>query len=472
MKILLTTPPQPIYSILPDRYKRFHNLFYKIGGKKPILGIQPPYGLMYLSAYLKKAGHDVFIVDGLMSSLEHIVLKIKKEQIDIAGISAVSWNWCKAKELANILRKTFPGLKIAVGGAHVNAERGNVLRECADFDYAFYGDSEHLFSEIISALSSGNKPRIVDGFAYRENDMVFASDNDASIYDIDSMLFPDRDSLGFDNYRPSPLSYRKLPFTAMFGSRGCPYRCTFCHTDKRVRVRSAGNLFKEIELLRGKYGVKEILFYDDTFTLDKKRVYEFCELLIKKDIGLSWSASVRADTVSRDVIKIMKKAGCWRVLMGIESGSQRLLTLIKKGITLEQIESAVNTINSGEMQILGMFMFGIPSETYSEGLETIKFMKKLHLDYVSVCNLTPFPGTEVYKKVANEPGFKGFSRMNMFDVAYVPETMKERELRDLLKRSMREFYFRFSYIIRQFQNIKSPIDIIRYIRGFIVILFR
>lgn len=472
MKILLTTPPQSTHSILPNRYKSFHRLLKVIGGNKPILGIQPPYGLMYLSAYLKNSGHNVYLMDGLLASTQDILTKIEKEKVDIVGISSVSWNWSETKKLARLLRDNYPHLKLAVGGAHVNSEKGNVLSDCACFDYAFYGDSEESFCKCVQLLSVGEKPGLMDGFAYRDKDKIIASEKSVVIDNIDGMLFPDRESLGFNNYRPSPLNYRKMPATAIFGSRGCPYSCTFCHTSKRVRMRDAKNLIEEIKLLQKKHGTKEVLFFDDTFTLNKKRVIEFCEIILKNNIDLSWCASARSDTVDAEMLKLMKKAGCWRILVGIESGSQRILNLMKKGTTLSQIENSINVINEAGIQTLGMFIFGFPTETYEEGLETIKFMKKLKLDYISVCNLTPFPGTEVYKEVINEPGFKGFDYMNMFDISYVPMTMKEWQLRDLLRRSLREFYLRPSYILRQLHNIRSFTDFIRYLRGFIIVFLR
>ncbi len=472
MKILLTTPPQPEYSILPNRYKPINRLLRLIGGNKPILGIQPPYGLLYISSYLKRDGYAVFVIDGLSSSTEQILKSVKENGVELVGISSVSWNWQEAKKLACALRRAEPSIKLAVGGAHVNAEKGAVLEDCACIDYAFYGDGEESFLSVAKALSSGKKPALADGFAYREGDKIISSGKSAFINDIDRILLPDRDAVGIDKYCPSPLSYRRLPFTAMFGSRGCPYQCTFCHTDKHVRMRSAESLVEEIEILQKKYGIKEILFYDDTFTLDKKRVFEFCDLLQKRKIDLSWSASVRTNTIDAKILDAMKNAGCWRLLIGIESGSQRLLDLIKKRQTLHDIEYAVNLIHDAGIHTFGMFMFGIPTETYEEGLQTIEFMKKLKLDYVSVCNLTPFPGTEIYKEVADEPGFKGLNSMNMFDISYVPRTMSEDQLKDILRRSMREFYLRPSYVLRQFRNIKSFTDVVRYIKGVVIIGLR
>ena len=472
MRVLLATPPQPTHSILPNKIKPFHKVMSWIGGKKPILGIQPPYGLLHLSPYLKKMGHSVFVFDGLISSKEFLMKTIKKEKIELVGISSVTWNWNAAKQLASFLKNDFPDIKLAIGGAHANGVRSSVLKECIYFDYAFYGDGEETFPKLVNSLSCNKEPEPMNGFAYRKNGEIIAAQESAIVKDINNVLFPDRESLGFDNYRPSPLFYRKLPFTAVFGARGCPYRCTFCHTVNRVRLRDPENIIEEIVMLQEKHGIREITFYDDTFTLNKKRVFRLCELILEKNINISWSASVRVDTISSEMLTVMKKAGCWRLLLGIESGSQRLLDKVKKGITLEQIENAVNMIYRHGIDQTGMFMFGIPTETYEDGLETIKFIKKLKITYLNVCSLTPLPGTKIYDEVVNDTGLMGTDSMSILDISYVPNTMTKEQLEDLLQRSFREFYFRISYFLRLILNIRSFSDVLRYLRGFVVVLLR
>lgn len=472
MRVLLGTPPQPMRSILPNRYQTFSGLLKLLGNNKPILGLQPPYGLIYLSSYLKRAGHRVSVVDGLRSSTTEFMTKIAREKPDLVGISCVTWNWNDARRLARLIRTRFPQVLLAVGGAHVNAERGCVLDHCPDFDYAFYGDAEESFCHLVSALSANETPAPMDGFAFRSGGEVVASDRDAIIMDLDKMLLPDREQLGFRGYRPSPQSYRRLPFAAVFGSRGCPGRCTFCHTDGRIRIRSASSIVEEIVLLQRTYGIREVLFYDDNFTLRKKRVLELCDLLARKNIDLSWAASARVDTIDLEMLRAMKRAGCWRILLGIESGSQRILDRVRKGVMIEQVRRALEMTQATGIQTYGMFIFGFPTETYAEGLETIAFMKSLELDFVNVSSLTPFPGTEIYREVASERGFRGFDKMNMYDISYLPATMEEWELEDLLRRSMREFYLRGPYILRQVRNIRGMGDLLRYIRGVAVILLR
>lgn len=470
MRVLLTTPPQPMESILPKRYQAFSGLLKLLGGNKPTLGIQPPYGLLYLSAYLKQAGHQVRALDGLRVSRDEIMSAIARNRPDIVGISGVSWNWHEAVDLARAVRSRFPQVRLAAGGAHVNAVRKEALEDCPELDFAFYGDAEESFSRLVSTLASGGRPEPMDGFAFRDGSGVVASEQDAIIQDIDGMLLPDRGQFDIRAYRPSPPSYRRLPFTAVFGSRGCPGRCTFCHTDSRVRLRSARRIVEEITGLQRAHGIREVLFYDDNFTLRRERVLDLCELLQQNNIELSWAANARIDRVDPEMLAAMKQAGCWRLLLGIESGSQRVLDRVQKGFTREQVEDAVAMIKAAGIQTYGMFILGFPGETRAEAEETIAFMQSLDLDFVNVAALTPFPGTEIHAEVADEPGFKGYDMMNMYDISYVPETMTERELNDLLHRSMREFYLRVPYILGQVRNVRGVPDLLRYLRGAATIL--
>lgn len=472
MKVLLATPPQPMSSIMPDRFKSMAGVLKLIGGNRPILGLQPPYGLLYLSAALRQAGHEVQVIDGLREAPCAVIDRIASWRPGIVGISSVTFNWGEAKALARSIRSAFPGIGLAVGGAHVNAVRGETLHDCPDFDFAFFGDAEQSFPELVSGLENGRPPALRDGVAFREAGKVVASGRGAVIADIERIPFPDRDQLGLDAYRPSPQSYRRLPFAAVFGARGCPGHCTFCHTENRVRLRSAESIVDEIGQLVERYAVREILFYDDSFTVQRERVMEICEVLGRRGLRLSWAANARVDMLDPEMLAAMRRAGCWRLLIGIESGSQRILDRVGKKISLDQIRHAVNMIHSAGIQTYGMFIVGFPTETYAEGLQTIAFMKSLKLDFVNVSALTPFPGTEIWSEVRAEAGYKGFDAMNMYDISYVPPTMTEAELSDLLRRSMREFYLRLPYVLGQIRNIRTPTDLARYVQGAAVVALR
>jgi len=459
--------------MMPRRYQPLAGLLNLLGGNQPILGLQPPYGLMHLSACLKRDGHQVELLDGLRSTENAILSKIQEWRPGLVGLSCVTWSWSAGQRLAHTIRARFPGVALAVGGAHVNAERGRVLEECPDFDFACFGDAEDTFSQLVAALEQGREVPPLDGLAFRDaSGRVLASPRDALVRDLDRLPLPDRAALGLAPYRPSPQSYRRLPFAAVFGSRGCPGRCTFCHSDARVRLRSAASLVNEIEALQAEHGVREVLFYDENFTLNRRRALEFCELLLERGVRLSWAANARLDGLDPELLNSMRRAGCWRLLIGIESGSQRLLDRMQKGLTLEQVRRGVALIRASGIQSYGMFILGFPTETFEEGLQTIAFMKELPLDFVNVAALTPFPGTAVYAEVRHEAGFKGFDHMNMYDVSYVPASMSQAQLEELLRRAMREFYLRPGYALGQVRHLRSLTDLARYAQGCAVVLLR
>jgi len=195
-------------------------------------------------------------------------------------------------------------------------------------------------------------------------------------------------------------------FATIITSRGCPFSCIFCSSSqlfgKIWRARSPENVIKEIKLLKNKYGVREIEFLDDTFTLNKKRAERICELLIQQNISISWSCSSRVDTINQSLIEKLKKAGCHTIYVGVESGSQEILNIIGKGVTLTQIEKAVNLIKKVNLNSFGSFILGIPGETVKTIKKTINFAKRLSPSFVQFSICTPYPGTKLM-------AFKGIS---------------------------------------------------------------
>lgn len=469
-KVLLISPPVPLESILPQRYRKRHRLWSWLGGKKPILGVQPPYGLLYISAYLKAAGHQVRFMDGFFHDTSAMIRVMQREGIQLVGLSAVSYHWQKAITCAREIKAAVPGAFIVVGGAHPNAIKHAVLDDCPEFDAVAWGDGEETMVEIADRFASGTTDMSgIGGVATRD-----ARDNGdrAPIRDLDSMPLCDRSLIELADYRPSPFYYRRLPFTAIIGSRGCPYECTFCHTESLTRLRSPESLVDEIEVLQRRWGVREIVFYDDTFTLQKKRVYELCELMMRRGIDLSWSANARTDSIDRPLLKAMRAAGCWRLLFGIESGNQKTLDSMLKRETLDDIRRGIRLTREEGIDTYGMFILGYPGETYEDGLRTIEFAAELELDYANFCAVTPFPGTRLYRDVRDDRGFKGFETMSMFDVSYVSEDVSESQLRALVESGPRRFYLRRDYVVSRLtpEKLDSWEDLRRYGRGFAMVM--
>lgn len=252
-------------------------------------------------------------------------------------------------------------------------------------------------------------------------------------------------------------------------SRGCPSKCTFCDRKifgERCRMRSVANIFEEIEEVVSKYGVKEIRFFDDTFTLDKKRVYEICDEFDKRKFKLIWSCLTKTACVDGPLLKRMKQAGCWQVLYGFESGDDRILKLLKKGNTVELNKRAVRLTKEAGIEVRGDFIVGTPGETWESLERTVRFAIDADLDYAHFNKFTPFPGTELYQKLKQEHSFD-FSKSTIFDhteIHYVNEGMTKEEFSQFLDKANKRFYLRWKYIfkrlfsIRTFHQLRCQID--------------
>jgi len=340
--------------------------------------------------------------------------------------------------------------------------------ECEGLDFAVYGEGEQTIVDLITAVEGGGDLRHVRGILFRDADRAVRTAARPLVDDLDQIPLPDRDLIEIGRYRPSPLFYKRRPHASVFGSRGCPYECIFCHTNRRFRQRSSKSILDELELLSKRYGVRDISFWDDTFTLSHARVMRICEGILEQELPIIWSVNGRVDNVSDEMRAAMKRAGCWRILWGIESGVQKNLDTLKKGFTLDQVRSATARAKAHGIENLGMFVFGVPGETYEEGLKTIDFSCSLDLDLASFGFLTPYPGTELYDLVTQGGvgHLKGDARYDIMNVTFVPSTMTEAELIRLERLAFARLYLRGRYIAKRLLSIRSFDDLRNHLRGF------
>ena len=282
---------------------------------------------------------------------------------------------------------------------------------------------------------------------------------------LDALPWMDREAIKVASYRPSPLFYRKLPHTAVMTSRGCPHECAFCCSDRRLRKRAVEDVIDEINWLKNRHGIMEVTFYDEAFTLDRDRAARFCEIMLEKGIKLSWSANSRVDCVDLPLLRIMKKAGCWRILYGLESGVDKNLRAVAKGATVQQGREAVRLTNLAGIESLGTFLFGIPGESFRDGLETIRFATSLKLDYALFLHLCPLPGSSLYKKIFSQYNTTNFASMTGFIPCFDSACMTRSEQEKLMETAFRRFYFRIPYFLRRLGAIRSVGDVIRHAQG-------
>jgi radical SAM superfamily enzyme YgiQ (UPF0313 family) len=459
---------------LEERYGKLAS----IGATLPCLG------LLMLGAVLRKAGHRVRIVDASASGLgyDETIEEIKKFHPDIIALTAVTPSIIKTARLASMIKDVYPSIPILIGGPHFTAVPEQTLMHYPAFDYGIVGEGEHTVIDLVETLSAGKTPSDVPAVIFRKNGQVCSAPPRAPINDLDSLPFPAWDLLdGFPSqYHPALFKYKRLPSTHVISARGCPNKCIFCDTSvfsRQIKFHSPEYVLEMVGYLVKHFNIKEIIFEDDQFLIKKHRVAKICEGLLRSNWDISWCCSGRVNSVNDiELLKLMKRSGCWQISYGIESASQKILDFAKKATTIDQIDSAIRLTHEARILSKGYFMFGLPHETEETMQKTIRFAKRIPLTDVSVFMLTPFPGSKMYE-IAEKHGRieKDFEKMNILDVVYVPNGLSKEKLLYYQRRFMKEFYLRpqiiGNYLTRLAASPSNTLNIFKAFSGFLRSVF-
>jgi len=409
MKVLLVYPP--------DSY---------LAGEEYFVHRSPPLGLAYIAALLEKAGHDVEVIDCVIENWRqriweddcyHVGLswnemrsRIKQVEPDIVGISCMfSCQFRNAQKTARLVKEVDPNIPVVVGGAHPSGAPSLVMKD-PDFDFVIIGEGEYSMLSLVNCLEEGGSLDVVQGLVFRENDVLKINPRKHFPRDLDVLPFPARHLFPIKeylvlsaDYKMNGISAKRIPFTTMITSRGCPNRCVFCVIHKVWgrfwRARSPRNVVDEIELLVDKYKIREIHFQDDNLTLDKNRMRNICREILNRGVDISWTTpnGVHVNTLDEDLLQIMKRSGCYRLFLGIESGNPYILnSIVEKGLSLARVREVVKLIKRLDMETVGFFVLGLPGETKDTMKDTVEFAKSLDLDHAQFSIATPYPGTDLY----------------------------------------------------------------------------
>jgi len=467
MRILLLYPPtqKSLPSILPGEVESARGAF-------------PPLGILYLAGALKNLEEvELMVIDAPNQGLnsEEIAKLILEKGIELLGITVLSFHLLDAMEVAQKVKQISPKTKIIAGGAHPHIYPKETL-ELGVFDYVGLGEGEQSFLEMVKQWQTGNFNGEVKGIISREQKNSFQAEVSV-ISDLDSLNFPARELLRIRDYY-SVLSPNK-PATTAISSRGCPYQCLFCdrpHLGKRFRARSAGNVFEEMALCQ-ELGIKEVIFYDDNFTSSRARVLTLAELLIERKLKIAWDIRARVGDLKSEDYQLLKRAGLARIHFGVESGEQKLLDFIQKGITIEQAKTAFSSARKAGIETLAYFMLGLPLEDRDTLEKTIRLAQELKPDYVHFSLLTLFPATRIYqlaleKGIIKRDVWREFAQAPGTD--FIPPIWEEKinreELLKALTRAYRKFYFQPNYLFRRMVRTKGWAGFKRQIKmGFSII---
>ncbi|MDD4271834.1 MAG: radical SAM protein [Patescibacteria group bacterium] len=458
-KVLLINPP---WVIGEDK-----NLWKQVGSCWPSLG------LAYIAAVLEQAGSQVRYLD---CSAEHFTVNdaVKaigeyQESFDFIGLTATTPLINNALAIARAVRKIFPRAKIVFGGVHPSILPDEIMAQ-PEVDYVVIDEGEETFMELVQ----GREPKDILGLCYKENGQIIKNQLRPLIKNLDDIPPPAYHLLPMDKYYPAVGSYKRLPAMILFATRGCPGRCTYCHRAFRgiVRKRSAQSILNEIKILKKNYGIKEVAFYDDTFTLFKDVVKEFCETVIKEKIDITWSCFTRVDCVDEAMLRLMKQAGCHLILFGVESADEQILKNIKKNISLEQVEKIVKLSRVIGIETRASFMFGNQGETEETIKKTIDFSLKLDPDEAQFNIATAYPGTELYDWAKERGYIKIFNwdDYSMSNVVLELPNLSKEKMQYYYALAHRRFYLRPKIILRRLFRIRTFDQLKQEIRGGLLVL--
>ncbi len=470
MKVLLINPP---YSA-EERYGK---------DLKNFGPLNEPLGLAYLASNLEKGGHDTLILDALALELSshEICEHIKENRCDLIGITMLTPMYHRSIEVVNRVKEHFPDIPVVVGGPHPTILPEETLRDNQAIDFVVVGEGEVIFLNLVNTLEKRESVVDIKGLAYRGHGKIIVNPPPPMVSDLDELPSPARHLLPMHVYQITRSRTKSNHAYTVSVARGCPFNCAFCCRifGKKVRHHSVERIIEEVQDLIDHYGAKEINLEADTLTVNKKFLYSLCDALISSGISrkISWTCESRIDTVDEKLLHKMREAGCWQTSYGVETGSQRLLELIHKDISIKKIEETFAITKKAGISIRAFYMLGIPTETREESLATIAFAKKLDATWSQFTLFTPFPGTELYHMAVKEGGiasrnwsdYKTHGGWTKGTIAYVPAGRSMDEMKNLQKKAYRAVYLRPKVILRFARDIDSWGKIFQYMLGFWVV---
>ncbi len=468
MNILLINPPS----------------FNELKGNNPEIidserGFNPPLGLLMIAgSLLENKKINVKVIDSQVEELSYdrLELRIKEEEFDFVGITAMTFTIIDVVETIKIVKRINPKCKVVIGGPHVSIYPSETI-SIEGVDIVVLGEGEIVFRQILENHKDLHK---VKGITFKDDDGNIHSTGVPDMIseeELNELPFPARHLTPYKKY--SSLLAKRTPITTLFTSRGCPYRCTFCNRPllgKKFRALSPERVVSEIEDCL-KLGIHEFLIYDDTFTVRKERVKDICNLIIEKELDVGFDIRTRVDVIDEELLFLLKKAGCRGIHYGIEGGTSKILKILNKQIDLEKAVEIIKLTKKHKIQTLAYFMIGSPTETISDIHETFKFAKRINPDFIHLTILTPFPSTEIYMRglsdgIIKKDYWKEFAEnINKgFKPPHWDAGISKKELEDLIVQGYKSFYARPLFILKSLLKIRSFGELYRKLKAGIKVL--
>lgn len=447
----------------------------------------PPLGIAYVASMLEKHNIAVRIVD--LNQRKYIgksfsILKaiFKNEQPQVVGISCLSSYYNQAKAIARLVKTLDRKVQVVMGGVHPSVLPKLVLQD-SNVDFVVIGEGEFTMLELCKNLQKEKNYCDIKGLGFKEKGKIIVNEQRELIENLDELPFPSWHLVPPSEYPPAPQGFiiKKYPVAPIITSRGCPYACTYCASNRfwrrRWRARSPENVISEIKFLVEKYGVKEIEVVDDNFTYNRARALKICEGLIREKIDIQWTCpnGLRVDRIDRKLLQKMKNAGCYHIVLGIESLSDTVLRKVGRNMSLKTIKDAVTIAKKEGMIVGGFFIFGLPLESNYSASKTIELSLKLGLDWAQYFVFTPLPGSLEFSKWIEKDNIDvsclDFSSFNILrgNVEHFERSLSLRDLRRIKNTAFLRFYMRPHILVNILRRLK-PSQVTWLVRRLIVTL--
>ncbi|MDD5136354.1 MAG: radical SAM protein [Candidatus Omnitrophica bacterium] len=461
MKIALVYPPflNSIQTTVPDFVNDNEGFFQ-------------PLGILYLASYLKEheKGCDILVVDAVAEGLNHLQVgqRLADFSPDVVGISCWTFSLIDSIKVAGEAKARVPKAHVCLGGPHATIYPEETA-SFKDVDFVITGDGERPFAELIRQLSGKRDFNLVPNLYHKTGGAVKKSPLAHVERDLDGLPFPDRKLVSMKNYH-SIIDKGEI-ITTMITSRGCPFQCRFClQQNTGWRYREIPGIIEEMRQCIDS-GIKNFFIFDETFTVNKKRILDLCDEIIRRKMRINWSCRSRVDTIDGEIMDRMKAAGCSRISFGVESASDEVLKQLNKKISIARAKETFRTAKSKKLITLADFMIGCPGEDRKATSDTVKLALELDPDYVQFTLFTLFPATELYeealaKGIVKTDVWLGYARQPGADFKPpIWNIYNEDEARELVVGAYKKFYLRISYIFKRLIKTGSADELGKYVRA-------
>ena len=445
-----------------------------------IKAAMPPIGLLSIASYLEAQGMEVAIIDAHVEKLSPLDLKQRIAQLHprMVGITVMTATVGQAHLIAKLVKESVPAATVVMGGVHATVLPEECLSNRA-VDIVVRGDGEFTFHQLCEAILNDSEYDNLSGISFRRADgdglRVINNRPAAVIRDLNQLPMPGYHLVPLHRYYPAMGAYRRLPAINMLMTRGCPGNCSFCNSARTpLRTRDAELVVNEIIKLQKQYGIREIQFYDDTFTINRNNVLKFCALIKEKKLDITWTAFVRVDTINIRMVRAMKEAGCHQFSFGIESGDQEILKKIGKPIQLGQTLEAVRMVSEAGIEVRAAFIYGCEGETVASMQKTLDFAIELDPDLAMFNIATPNPGTRLYRW-AKENGYlmhENWSEYELGNPVINLPTVSPEKIVEFYQKSYKIFYRRPKIMWKRIRKASTISHWLDMIKAFFFIMLR